>query len=237
MNIRYFEMFMSVLFLMVRLSCLAWFWGDPHMMTLDGKQYTFNGWGEYIVMKTVNDTFVLQGRTQPVNTSSATIFSAFSMAEFAPSSGFKNQTPKSDVLHVELSVAGSLTVMYRSVVSVNQSWWKDITTNFTELDNATSFDLHRVSISRPKAEGITATFPPGISVTVEAKKGLLSLVVAAPDQQRGETRGLLGVWDGNKDNELVFRNGTNLSPNATDRKIHDFGQDCKLHTFVSPRHR
>ena len=206
--------------------CLAWFWGDPHITTLDGKQYTFNGWGEYIVMKTINDTFVLEGRTQPVNGSSATVFSAFSMAEFAPSSNFESQTPKSDVLHVELSgdTNRSLLIMYRSE---NQSWWRDISSNFTELDNTTSIDLRKVSISRPKAKAITATFPLGISVTVEAKRELLSVVFAALDEQHGETRGLLGAWDGNKDYELVFRNGTVLDTNATDREIHKFGQDCK----------
>jgi fibulin 1/2 len=205
----------------------AWFWGDPHITTLDGKQYTFNGWGEYIVIKTINDTFVLEGRTQPVNGSSATVFSAFSMAEYAPSSNFESQTPKSDVVHVELLgyANSSLLVMYRPK---NQSSWHDISSNFTALDNITSMDLYKVSISRPKAKAITATFPLGISVTVEAKKGLLSVVFAAPDKQRGETRGLLGAWDGNKNYELVFRNGTVLDTNATDREIHKFGQDWQI---------
>jgi fibulin 1/2 len=44
----------------------AWLWGDPHISTLDGKQYTFNGIGEYILMKTVNESFVLEGRTRLV---------------------------------------------------------------------------------------------------------------------------------------------------------------------------
>ena len=208
--------------------CTAWFWGDPHITTLDGKQYTFNGWGEFITMKTVNDTFVLMGRTKPANGSSATVFSAFSMAEFYPSSGFENQTAKSDIVHVELSDNNSLVVKYRSVASNNRSDWQDISSNVTELDNSTSLDLHMVSISRPTTKSLTSTFPLGISVTVEAKKGLLSVVFAGPDQQRGETRGLLGVWNGNKEDDFVFRNGTILSANATDREIHRFGQDCKF---------
>ena len=42
--------------------------GDPHYTTFDGRYYTFNGFGEFIVMEALssgNDTlvFTLQGRT------------------------------------------------------------------------------------------------------------------------------------------------------------------------------
>lgn len=62
----------------------ARFFGDPHIGTLDGGQYTFNGYGEYTMMKldagSVN--FELQARTDLTSnangtTINATIFSAF----------------------------------------------------------------------------------------------------------------------------------------------------------------
>ena len=59
--------------------------GDPHITTLDGKEYTFNGWGEYTMVKirTSNVIFDLQARTDLATTSNgtkinATIFSGFS---------------------------------------------------------------------------------------------------------------------------------------------------------------
>ena len=60
----------------------GWFWGDPHITTLDGRRYTFNGLGEYTLARvySVNGSdreFELQGRTALVNGSSATQFSAF----------------------------------------------------------------------------------------------------------------------------------------------------------------
>lgn len=57
----------------------AWFWGDPHITSLDGRRYTFNGLGEYTMVriKNLNTTeFELQGRTKVVNSSTATQFSA-----------------------------------------------------------------------------------------------------------------------------------------------------------------
>lgn len=63
---------------------LAWFWGDPHINTLDGGQYTFNGYGEYTMMKIDHNgtQFELQARTDLATTANgttinATIFSAF----------------------------------------------------------------------------------------------------------------------------------------------------------------
>ncbi len=57
----------------------VWFWGDPHIRTLDGFRYTFNGLGEYTLLSvnTTNVTFAAQGRTDLVANSSATQFTAF----------------------------------------------------------------------------------------------------------------------------------------------------------------
>ena len=58
--------------------------GDPHIRTLDGKLYTFNGYGEYTMIKINTSTmyFELQSRTilatsQDGVTTNATVFSAF----------------------------------------------------------------------------------------------------------------------------------------------------------------
>ena len=57
-------------------------YGDPHIRTLDGFGYTFNGLGEYTLIETTHDNFTLQGRTakaRDVNgtETDATVFSAF----------------------------------------------------------------------------------------------------------------------------------------------------------------
>lgn len=77
------------------------FWGDPHFNTLDGKNFTFNGLGEYSLLniETVNVTFYLQARTeralrQDGSLSDATVFSAFAAKDHSNAS-----------IHVELNVA------------------------------------------------------------------------------------------------------------------------------------
>ena len=70
----------------------AFTFGDPHIQTLDGLTYSFNGLGEYIYLEVSNKTndvklIEIQARTQLATNSNgttvnATIFSAFAMKEF-----------------------------------------------------------------------------------------------------------------------------------------------------------
>ena len=55
--------------------------GDPHFTTIDGRRYTFNGLGEYVLLRTTSSNFEFQGRTELAPNSNATIFSAFALRE------------------------------------------------------------------------------------------------------------------------------------------------------------
>lgn len=60
------------------ISFSVWFFGDPHFLTLDGKNYTFNGVGEYTMVTANYSAFVLQARTKVAQggLNTATVFSA-----------------------------------------------------------------------------------------------------------------------------------------------------------------
>ena len=55
----------------------AWAWGDPHITTLDGHSYTFNGYGEFVMLR-YGTSVEFQARMRPTPNTSATQFSAFS---------------------------------------------------------------------------------------------------------------------------------------------------------------
>ena len=75
---------------------LGWLWGDPHFVTLDGKNYTFNGLGEYIMTDARDGFFQLQARTKLAKGGgTATVFSAAAAKE-----------GNSSVVQVELNDAG-----------------------------------------------------------------------------------------------------------------------------------
>ena len=81
------------------LSNAGWFYGDPHIRTLDGFEYTFNGLGEYTLIETTHGEFTLQGRTAKVRDENgqetdATVFSAFAARD-----------RDSDTVHVEMTTS------------------------------------------------------------------------------------------------------------------------------------
>ena len=71
-------------------------------------------------------------------------------------------------------------------------------------------------------------FPSGISVTVKVVSGALSIVLAAPRSFKKQTKGLLGTWNDDPDDDFLTPNGTVLPSNATSKDIHyNFGLLCK----------
>ena len=56
------------------------------MITLDGVEFTFNGYGEYQILNVAGPEFQLQGRMQPLinddgSVTRATVYTAFAMKE------------------------------------------------------------------------------------------------------------------------------------------------------------
>ena len=73
----------------------------------------------------------------------------------------------------------------------------------------------------------------GIQLDIFLRNELLIQEVTVPEEYMGLTKGLLGNFDGNPDNDFVFQNGDVLTQNASERYIFQFGQSCKLHLITS----
>lgn len=109
----------------------AWIFGDPHFTTLDGDTYTFNGHGEYILVKLADNNFQIQCRTiratkSDGNSSEATIFSAFVVQA------------ENVWLQIELNANKSGVNVF---AGQNASYWSDYTTDY----NSANFSLTSVS--------------------------------------------------------------------------------------------
>ncbi|KAH9505487.1 hypothetical protein Btru_057440 [Bulinus truncatus] len=189
---------------------LASAFGDPHITSLDGLTYTMNGWGEWILLEVPDDKFYLQARTGKAETadgtlSNATVFTAFAAKESNESS-----------FQVELS--SSKTSM---VISVNGLDITNIFYKSAESEILLSTDF--ITVSREGGNNSTliiASFSCGVSVKVHtASKSLLVELDVLKDLQN-KTRGLLGNFNGNKDDEFTLSDGTVLPSNISEREIY-----------------
>ena len=188
----------------------GWVWGDPHVQTLDGKQYTFNGLGEYTLLQTSQRSFILQGRTmQAIRNGSisvaATVFSAFAMKE-----------NNADIVQVTLnSTLTGLDVLVNKTVSLSME---------SLLINDTA-EYNNVQVARMSSNSITIIFASGISVEVTMLTQMLTITMNAPEEIKGNTIGLLGTWNDNITDDFKRPDGTYLNINATESQIYyQFGQ-------------
>ncbi|XP_031570637.1 uncharacterized protein LOC116304951 isoform X2 [Actinia tenebrosa] len=191
----------------------SWFWGDPHFVTLDGKNYTFNGLGEYAMLDAKDGFVQVQARTRLAKgDGTATVFCAVVAQE--------RNTSK---VQVNLEREGNFTLF----VDGETLDYYSLTNQSTRLNGS-------VVVSRPKDNIFRATFPSGISLTVTEVKGALSILIAMPKSFRNQTKGLLGTWNGNQTDDLTTPSGDVLPADASSRDIHfQFGQKWQVNESTS----
>ncbi|XP_074632006.1 uncharacterized protein LOC141890434 isoform X2 [Acropora palmata] len=183
--------------------------GDPHVITLDGRNYTFNGLGEYTMINVKDNFFQLQARTKVAKGGgTATVFSAAVAKE-----------QNASIVQCNLKEEGGLEVLING----------QIFQEFYSLTNVSVILNDSVAVSRPQGNSFLVTFPSGISVTVTDIQGSLSIVFAAPLSFQGQTKGLLGTWNDDQEDDFLTPDGSILPSNATGRQIHfNFGLKWQL---------
>ena len=191
-------------------------------MTLDGLKYTFNGKGEFTLIESDDDSFILQGRMeQAVDSSgedaSGTVFTAIVAI----------QDETSTVVQFEIRPSGIRTIVDGTTV---------------EFDDISEQNFVNVTIT-DKANGtVLATFSGGASIELKAENGIISLMlVSLPDHLKGHTRGLMGNYNGIASDDLVPKFGTEpIAPDSSLEDIHSmFGMTCKflcIHSYTRYAH-
>ncbi|XP_070567840.1 protein mesh-like isoform X2 [Ptychodera flava] len=186
----------------------ATLFGDPHMITLDGLQYTFNGHGEFTLLSVNDGSFVLQGRMAPLESNNiATVFKAFAMKG--------NSTA---TVHVERSNRRILDVY---VLEHNGYEWQML-----DFEEETFWEFQGVTISRTNITDykISVIFELGVSTQISVVGQAMSLLFLATPEFKNQTAGLLGTWNDNPDDDLLTPEGNYVPVNSSLQDIHyDFG--------------
>ncbi|XP_013415295.1 mucin-like protein [Lingula anatina] len=182
--------------------------GDPHLVTLDGLNYTFNGLGEFTLLDVDSGEMQVQARTRKVSdTSKATVFSSVAIQLVNHSLtqvNLKNGTEE------ELEVFINCTMI-------------DIG-NFTNDTSTHSLLSDTVLLSRPENNSFQVTYENGITVSTKALKGALSISFAVPVTFENRTQGLMGVFNNDKSDDLTPSNGAPIPETSSEGDIyHQFG--------------
>ncbi|XP_009466782.1 PREDICTED: mucin-4 [Nipponia nippon] len=179
--------------------------GDPHITTLDGLTYTFNGLGDFVLLlaSDARTSFVLHGRTAQTGTAQATNFVAFAA-----------QYISATTITVEwvLGSQGDIQVLLN-----------DETIQFSYSQDMDAKVYYSPGVLLVNTSSITAVFDGAIAISISATSRILSVVCSLPDQYRNSTKGLLGVWDHDPADDFQMPNGTSIPVNSSEEEIYSYG--------------
>ena len=189
----------------------AWIFGDPHLVTLDGFKYTFNGKGEFTLVGTQNNLLTVQGRMQQFGSRSATVLTAIAAKELY-----------SDTVMVARSRRGIDAYLNGERV---------------DLSVITRQEFRNVSVVRENNSIVTVEFSCGARISVQVENDFLSAIsVVLPPSFKGDdnTKGLLGIYNGNSSDDLKPQNAlSSLASNSSTERIHNlFGLTCECMASV-----
>ncbi|XP_031573725.1 protein mesh-like [Actinia tenebrosa] len=185
--------------------------GDPHMITLDGVEYTFNGYGEFKILNVPLCDFTLQGRMEPLTRRDmGTVYTAFATKENG-----------SHTVQIQLNGRGMVDVLLNGEMAELE---QEGITEFTGVSILKYANLTKYSV----------IFHSGISVTLTGTPHLLQMILLVPQKFKGNTSGLLGYWDDDKEKDFLLPDGTFMETNSSARKIHyDFAAKWETKAFES----
>ena len=99
---------------------------------------------------------------------------------------------------------------------------------FNNLTNRTEEVGRNLSVSKTDKDCLQVSFPSTSSVQFCETKEMMSFVVTLGDNFKNATKGLLGTWNDDTEDDFTLPDGTVLSSSSSLREIHfGFGLKCK----------
>ena len=103
---------------------------------------------------------------------------------------------------------------------------------FNNLTNRTEEVGRNLSVSKTDKDCLQVSFPSTSSVQFCETKEMMSFVVTLGDNFKNATKGLLGTWNDDTEDDFTLPDGTVLPSSSSLRKIHfGFGVKCKYNHY------
>ncbi|XP_063425357.1 protein mesh-like [Mytilus trossulus] len=198
--------------------------GDPHLVTLDGLDYTFNGVGEFTMIQSKDNHLILQARMEQFKDKHGTLKQASVITSIA----FRCNND-SDIVEVRLNEIRMCDVL------INGQLLEFMDTNTVDVEGATiinsrgnNTDIESIWTS------VTCRYP-NIAVNVTAMAKMINInIVIAGNSLRGSVKGLLGNFNGKQSDDLTNADDRIIPINSSlDVIHHKFGLKWQIHASDS----
>ena len=208
-------------------------WGDPHFKTVDNQNFTFNGIGEYVLVRTPSSLGLsVQTRLQRYsNNVTGTVMSAI----VVKLGGVVPVQIEADNNQMNLYIAGQQHDLASSdsplIVDSSGVMADDLSGGVSVAGGdpmAMATMTEQLFVMREEGGGFMVTTAGGVSVGTSLQSGFLGITVSLPDSYRDMTSGLLGVFNGDPDDDFTDRDGNVLQLNTEEEIYEQFGLVCKL---------
>jgi hypothetical protein len=205
--------------------------GDPHFASVDNNNFTFNGIGEYLLLDSSSNDLTIQSRLVQFENTSASVMSAIAIEQ-----GDVQLQVEAKNGALQLYVQGSPQTLPTGdnvyVVTVNGV--NSILNNGMDIQSVTSQDLliqpdssNQLSLQIDDSGTLVIITPGGGTVMVSLQMSFLQTTVILSDDYVEETRGLMGVYNGDPSDDFTLPDGTVLSSSLTETEVYNFGLQCK----------
>ena len=191
--------------------------GDPHLITLDGYMYTFNGKGEFTLVETVGGGVTLQGRMVEAQTGNGSNQTVNAGTVFA---AFVARESDSDTVQFELDQQGLVALVNGETL---------------DFGMLLSQRFANVTVSDKGNSTLSADFTRGTSIQVTERNGIISdILITVSNEYFNRTRGLLGQFNRDSSDDLrPANNSVPLPLNSSLEMIHyQFGLTCEFMTTI-----
>lgn len=210
-------------------------WGDPHFKSVDNQNFTFNGIGEYILLRTPPSLgFSAQARLEPFSSNvTGTTISAVAVKQ----GGVQTVLVTAESGKMELYIAGTQHELTAGdspiIVGASGVVSSDLSAGINSSNSggdpmAMAMMADQVFVRMDDSGSIVVSTADGASVSVALQAGFLGISVSLPRNFSGDlTSGLLGTFNGDPSDDFKDREGNVLMLETEEEIYQQFGLLCE----------
>lgn len=220
---------MSVVHVCLFCSHIAFAWGDPHFETFDGKTYTFNGVGEFVLFNSDANELRVQVRLEQYLSFQASVITSLAVKN--------KQIP---TIQLELDVSNKYVLYFDGIIKSEalpaQGKMTAFTANAIYQNNSLSeidFENDDYILLRNINDTYVIVTGSGAAIRIGRELTFLYCIMEiSADLYYDSTEGLWGYFDNDPSNDFYLPDGSTMSETSTESELFEgFGMKCKLKAF------